>query len=177
MHHEETVTVSGRVQHVFAHRFTVETETGVVLADLTPHGARAVALQPGEVVRLTGVRKPSEVKVATLTRGSQTYILPDEPGPRGGRHHGPHHRHGHGPHDRHGHHGHDAPDVDVAAITRQLAAQGHEIVGAPRLRHRHMEYLVRRDGALIELHVTFAGDIRKEKPADLDGKWANRDAA
>ncbi len=51
---EERVKLSGKIVHVFAHRFVVQTTKGAVLADLTPHGAEAVRLRIGADVELEG---------------------------------------------------------------------------------------------------------------------------
>ena len=37
VHHNESTTVSGRVEHVFAHRFAVKTAEAFIPADLTAH--------------------------------------------------------------------------------------------------------------------------------------------
>ena len=42
MHHIDKTTVSGCVEHVIAHCFTVKTAVDFILADLKPHGARHV---------------------------------------------------------------------------------------------------------------------------------------
>jgi hypothetical protein len=54
-HH--TVSITGRISHVFAHRFVVETDEGPVLADVTPKGLEQHALLVGETVELTGEMK------------------------------------------------------------------------------------------------------------------------
>lgn len=172
MHHFERATVSGTVEHVFAHRFTVKTETGHELADLTPHGAQVISLTPGQVVTIEGARKPSEIRVESIAIGDKTYILPPTPdhrpmhdGPRG-FHRGPH---------QHGrrHHWMER-DVDVNAMAARLAEQGYTLVGEPRLRHRHVEFLAKQGSDYVELHVEFDGEVRKVKPADMESRWAGR---
>jgi hypothetical protein len=185
MHHIESTKVSGRVEHMFAHRFTVRTADAVILADLTPHGARHVPLKNGDDVVITGEQKPSEIRVESIAIGPRTYVLPPHPEPRpeprhgGGPHHGPgHHDRNHGPHHhgpgRHGP-GHEAEiDVDTTALKATLASEGYAVVGEARLRHRHAEFLARKGGNLVEVHVEFDGHIRKVKPADVESKWAGR---
>jgi hypothetical protein len=180
MHHIERTTVSGRVEHVFAHRFTVKTADAVILADLTPHGARHVPLKSGDDVVIEGEQKPSELRVETIAIGHRTYVLPAQPehlrgfGSRhqGAHHHGPHHRGPHHGHDRRGH-GSDA-FVDTAVLKKAVEDQGYDVIGEARLRHRHAEWLARKDGSLFEVHVDFGGEVRKAKPAEMDGKWAGR---
>jgi hypothetical protein len=165
MHPMEKITVSGRVEHVFAHRFTVKTADTVILAALPPHGARHVPL------------KPSEIRVETIAIGPRTYVLPPQPehmrgirrhfgGPE--HHRGPHHQ-GPGPNRR----PHDHV-INTTAMKKKLEDEGYFVVGEARLRHRHAEWLVRKDGQMFEAHVDFDSAIRKVKPVDTDGKWEGR---
>jgi hypothetical protein len=166
MHPVEKITVSGHVEHLFAHRFTVKTQTSVILADLTPHGARHVPLKSGDEVVIEGEQKPSEIRVDTITIGARTYVLP--PAPEHMRHGSGHHR---GPprpprpHD---------DVINTSAMRETLETEGYFIVGDARLRHRHAEWLVRKDGQMFEAHVDFEGDIRKVKPVEAEGKWEGR---
>jgi hypothetical protein len=75
MPHHHTVAVTGKIVHVFGHRFVVETDQGVILADLTPRGAEQDVLHIGEVVSLSGEMKPSELKVSQLTVGKTTIMI------------------------------------------------------------------------------------------------------
>jgi hypothetical protein len=172
MHPVEKITVSGRVEHMFAHRFTVKTPTSVILADLTPHGARHVPLKSGDEVVIEGEQKPSEIRVETITIGQRTYVLPPGPdhmrhGPS--RHHAPEHHRGPPPHRR----PHDDV-INTSAMRETLETEGFFVVGDARLRHRHAEWLVRKDGQMFEAHVDFEGDIRKVKPVEAEGKWEGR---
>jgi hypothetical protein len=166
MHPVEKITVSGRVEHMFAHRFTVKTQTSVILADLTPHGARHVPLKSGDEVVIEGEQKPSEIRVETITIGSRTYVLP--PAPEHMRH-GPGHHRGPPrpprPHD---------DVINTSAMKQTLETEGYFIVGDARLRHRHAEWLARKDGQMFEIHMDFEGDIRKVRPADDEHKWEGR---
>jgi hypothetical protein len=69
------VTVTGTVQNIFAHRFTLRTAEGVVLADLTPHGEVKIKLIIGDDVTIEGERKPSEIKVNRIRRGDFTLTI------------------------------------------------------------------------------------------------------
>jgi hypothetical protein len=146
-HH--TVSITGRISHVFAHRFVVETDEGPVLADITPKGLEQHALRVGETVELTGEMKPSELKVSRLTTG-KTIVVIDKKKP---------------------HHRDDHADPDDALKAAREA--GFETLGEPRRKPKHFEVLGRRDQALMELHIELDGHIRKMKPVDaVDPKWA-----
>lgn len=150
---DQHTRISGRILHVFAHRFVVETAAGAVLADLTPKGSERIALRVGDLVALEGEQKPSELKVTSLIRGSQTVRI-EHPKK-------PHHHDGPGSH------------ADPAVALKAARSAGYEPVGAPRRKPKHFEVLGRRDGAFTELHIELDGHIRKTKPADRDEpKWA-----
>lgn len=179
MHHNERTTVSGRVEHVFAHRFTVKTADAVVLADLTPHGARHVPLKSGDDVVIEGEQKPSELRVETIAIGPRTYVLPPQPEHMRGfgpRHFGPEHHRGPHHHDSGHFRRHHGPEAfaDTSEMKKAIEDEGYEVIGEARLRHRHAEWLARKGGGLFEVHVDFDGDIRKVKPAETEGKWAGR---
>jgi hypothetical protein len=145
----DTVTLSGTVADVFAHRFTLETDTGTVLADLGPKGAERIALATGDAVSITGERKPSEIKVTRLTRGGETLDLSHDKGP-------------------------DHPPADPKPVLAAVEQAGLTPLGEPRRKPKHFEVLARdADGAHHELHVEFDGTLRQRKPvAADDGKWA-----
>ncbi len=148
-HHPEK-TVTGKVTHVFAHRFVVDTDAGAVLADLTPHGQEKVRLTVGEHVTLRGEMKPSELKVSEATRNGETVRID--------------HNKKHGP-------DHHAP-ADPVIVVRAARDAGYEPVGEPRRKPKHFEVLGRKDGTHVELHIELDGHIRKTKPAEADDpKW------
>ena len=177
MHPIEKTVAAGVVEYVFDHRFVVKTADKRILADLTPHGAKHVPINCGDEVVITGEQKPSEIRVETIAIGPRTYVLPPQPeqmrgfgrhfaGPE--HHRGPHH-HGPGPHRR----PHDNV-INTSAIKKTLEDEGYFIVGDVRLRHRHAEWLVRKDGQMFEIHTDFEGDIRKVKAVDAEQKWEGR---
>ncbi len=141
--------LSGKIAHVFAHRFVVETPQGAVLADLTPHGADLVRLRVGDQVTLEGEMKPSELKVSRFTCNGKTVEIPHK--------------------DKHDHAHHAPADPDVAL--RSVRAAGFETLGAPRRKPKHFEVLGRRNGTYLELHVELDGHIRKTKSIEDPSKW------
>lgn len=138
------VTVSGKILHVFAHRFVVQAGASVWLADVTPKGIEKVSLAVGDEVTLEGEMKPSELKVERLTRGGRTVEI------------------GHGPPHGGPHHHHHEP-ADPAIAVKAARAAGYEPIGDPRRKPRHFELLARRDGEAVELHIELDGHIRKIK--------------
>lgn len=147
-HH--TAAISGKITHVFGHRFVVETGQGAVLADITPKGLEQHALRVGDEVNLSGEMKPSELKVSRLTSGNTTITI----------------EHRKKPHEHHA----DGEPRDALKAAR---AAGYETVGEPRRKPKHFEVLGRRDKQLIELHIELDGHIRKTKPVEShDPKWS-----
>ncbi|WP_406236347.1 hypothetical protein ACI703_10075 [Isoptericola jiangsuensis] len=155
MPHHEKIALSGVIEHVFAHRFTLLADGRPYLADLGPKGAEAFALAPGLAVTLEGEQRPSEIKVLHITRkgGKRVEIEHKKP------HHGPAHRAG-----KHA-------DADPAAALDAVRQAGWEASGDPQRHPRHFEVLARQDGSeWMELHVDFSGDIYKQRPAAAH-KW------
>ena len=149
MPHHPHRTATGKVTHIFAHRFVLETDEGAILGDLTPHGQNDVALKVGDAITIEGEMKPSELKVARLTRGKETVEI--------GHDHGPDHH---------------AP-ADPQIVLKAAKKAGYETLGEPRRKPKHFEVLGRRDGKLEELHIELDGHIRKSKPVSADEpKWS-----
>jgi hypothetical protein len=142
---------SGKILHVFGHRFVVETAAGTVLADITPKGIDRIALRVGDRVSLEGEQKPSELKVTSLTRDGQTMRID---------------------HPKKPHHDGPGGNADPAVVLKAARNAGYEPVGTPRRKPKHFEVLGRRDGTFTELHIELDGHIRKTKPAAGDEpKW------
>jgi hypothetical protein len=151
MPHHESRTISGAITHIFGHRFVVRGEQGDVLADITPKGAGQIELRLNDRVTCEGEMKPSELKVARLTRGGETIAIEHKKKP---------------------HEDHHAP-VDPSVALSAARAAGFAVLGAPRRKPKHFEVLGKRHGALNELHIELDGHIRKTKPVDQnDHKWA-----
>jgi hypothetical protein len=152
---DHQVNVSGKILHLFAHRFVVQTAKGAILADITPKGSEQIALKVGDTVALEGEQKPSELKVEKLTRDGKTVSIEHKKKPH---------------HDDH----HHAP-ADPAIVLKAAKAAGYEPVGHPRRKPKHFEVLGRRDGHFTELHIELDGHIRKTKSATADDpKWTAR---
>lgn len=149
----DQVRVSGKIIHLFAHRFVVQTTKGAILADITPRGIEQIALRVGNAVTLEGEMKPSELKVTRLTCEGRTIEIEHKKKPH---------------HDHHGEHG----PADPKIVLKAARAAGYEPVAAPRRKPKHFEVLGRRDNRFTELHIELDGHIRKTKPAAADDpKW------
>ena len=140
MPHERS-RLSGKITHVFAHRFVVQTPNGAVLADLTPHGAGLVDLRVGAVVALEGDMKPSELKVTRFACDGKSVTIE---------------------HKKKSDHGHHEP-ADPAIAVEAARGAGFEPTGAPRRKPKHFEIAGRRNGQDYELHVELGGRIRKAR--------------
>jgi hypothetical protein len=164
MPHHEMISLSGVIQNVFAHRFTLKAKDAVYLADIGPKGAEMFDLVEGEEVKLKGERRPSEIKVTEIAAKGEKAILIAHKKP----HHGPKHRpHHHGPH-------HD-DDADPKLALRAAQAAGWTPRGEPQRKPKHFEVLARQGaGPWAELHVDLEGGLYKVKALPADGgKWAD----
>lgn len=157
MPHNEKIALSGTIQHVFAHRFTLESDGKHHLADLGPKGVEAFPLASGLPVTLEGERRPSEIKVTRIAAEGRAPVVIEHNKPN----HGPGHKH---------------PDVpaDSATVLSAARSAGWAPEGEPRQKPKHFEVLARKQGEeLTELHIDFAGTIYKLKTADA-AKWAQQ---
>ncbi|MCJ2011748.1 hypothetical protein [Methylobacterium sp. J-076] len=136
-----TQEASGTIWAVFGHRLAIEGDGGRILADLGPTGAEGIAIAVGDTVSLKGERKPSEIKVTSLTLGdgvTREIAWPKKP------------------------HGDD--EADEAKAVAAVKAEGYAIEGEPARKPKHFEIVGAKEGARHELHVAFDGTIRKAKP-------------
>ena len=167
MPHHDTVALSGAIQNVFAHRFTVLAGGKVFLADLGPKGAEAFELAEGLEVELQGEQRPSEIKVTEISaKGRPPVVL---------HHKKPHHEPGRRPpHERGLAPHHEAADPALALSA--AAAAGWTVQGEPCRKPKHFELLARQgQGGWAELHVDLDGGLYKVKAVPPDGgKWADR---
>ena len=151
MPNQKIVALTGTVQHVFAHRFTVEANGTVHLADLTPKGVENFPLSIGLPVTLEGERRPSEIKVTKITSAGREPIRIEHKKPQ------------HQPKPDH--------TADPATALASVGSAGWTVKGEPRRKPKHVEILARKgDGAWTELHVDYAGSVTKTKDAN-HGKW------
>lgn len=150
----DIVALTGVIEHVFAHRFTLTSDGQAYLADLGPKGAEAFALKEGLSVRLEGERRPSEIKVTRIAAKGCRFITVEHKKP----HHGPKHHH---------------PDIpaDPRAVLAAVKKAGWNVRGTPEAKPKHFEVLAHQGNLdWKELHVDFSGVIYKEKAADPH-KW------
>ena len=155
MPHHEKIALSGVVEHVFAHRFTLLAEGQPYLADLGPKGADAFPIEPGLAVTLEGERRRAEIKVLRIGRTGGRRVESEHEKP----HHGKAHRAG------------KRADADPAAALDAVKQAGWAPAGEPQRHPKHFEVLARqKSGDWMELHVDFAGTIYKQKPAAAH-KW------
>jgi hypothetical protein len=153
MPHHQDRTISGKITHVFGHRFVVKSEEGDVLCDITPHGADEITLRVNDKVTLQGEMKPTELKVSKFTRANKTFEIEHKK-----KHHGHHHE----------------GFADPAIVIKAARKAGFKVLGEPRRKPKHFEVLGVKKGAAVELHVELDGHIRKSKPVDKDGdKWSD----
>jgi hypothetical protein len=152
MPHHENKTVSGKITHLFGHRFVLLTQEGAVLADVTPHGLEQIKLALNDTVTVEGEMKPSELTVERLTRAGKTIHIEHKK-----KHHDDDHHHG---------------PADPAVVIASARTAGFKVLGSPRRKPKHFEVLGSKKGELAELHIELDGHIRKSKHvAKDDQKW------
>lgn len=158
MPHHEKVALTGKIHDVFAHRFTLEADGQIYLADVGPKGAELFPLTAGLAVKIEGERRPSEIKVMRIAKKGGRYLEVEHKKP----HHGPKK-----PFPRQEPAGTADQDVAVAAAT----SAGWALSGEVQRKPKHFEVLARKGrGEWTELHIDFSGTIYKEKVASSD-KW------
>lgn len=138
-------TITGTVWAVFGHRFAVEAKDGRVLADLGPKGAEGIAVAAGDTVTITGERKPSEIKVTSISL--KDGIDREISWPKKAHE--------------------EMAEGDLAGAAAALAAvkaQGYVVEGEPKRKPKHFEVVGSKDGVRHEIHVELDGKVRKAKP-------------
>ena len=137
----EQVKHSGTVGDIFAHRFVLELPQGNVLADLGPKGAKSFRLKKGERVHIEGEKKPSEIKVKTISLEGGKAVDMDHPSPK-----------------------HEQDDVDPKIALQAAENAGYFVIGDPRRKPKHFDVRARNPkGKIVDLHIEFDGQISKEK--------------
>lgn len=136
----DTQEVSGTVWAVFGHRLAIEGTGGRFLADLGPKGAEGLTVAVGDAVSLKGERRPTEIKVTSITLNqdaARAITWPAKP---------------------------DQDEADPSAAIAAATNEGYAVEGEPKRKPKHFEIIGTKDGARHELHVAFDGTIRKVKP-------------
>ena len=141
----KTQTITGTVWAVFGHRLAVEGRDGRVLADLGPRGGEGLTMAVGDEISFTGARKPSEIKVTSITLKDGAVREIAWPTKE---------------HDDKA----DREKADPAAALAAVRAEGYAIEGEPERKPRHFEIVGSKDGVRHEIHVELDGTIRKSKP-------------
>lgn len=136
-------TVTGTVWALFGHRFAIEGKDGRCLADLGPKGAEGIAVAQGDTVTIKGARKPSEIKVSSITLADGTTRAVAWP-------------------TKHEDDKHAAVDPDAARAA--VKTQGYEVEGEPKRKPKHFEIVGVKDGVRHAIHVDLDGKIRHAKP-------------
>lgn len=139
-----TTKATGTVWAIFGHRFAIEGAEGRILADLGPKGSNGVKLAVGEIVTVEGERKPSEIKVAQLTKADGTAHAIAWPGK------------------------HADQAADPAAAIAAAEAAGYRVTGEPERKPKHFDVSAEKDGQTVRLHVAFDGTLGKAKPATAE---------
>lgn len=139
----ESQTIPGTVCAVFGHRFAIESQNGRHLADLGPKGAEGIPVAVGDRVSITGERKPSEIKVSTLTLHDgtiRTIAWPRKP-----------------------HEDSDRTPANPAAVLAAVEAHGYVPEGEVRRKPKHFEIACSKDGSHYQIHVALDGRVRHAK--------------
>lgn len=151
----EQQSTQGTIWAVFGHRLAIEGPNGRVLVDLGPEGAKALTLQmarplkEGDSIAVSGERKPSEIKVTSITLPDGTcHTVPWKKPPHLG---GP----GHAP-------------ADPAHAVTALERAGYRVDGEAKRRPKHFEIPATKDGQAYEAQFDLDGTIRKAKPVATD---------
>ena len=132
--------LTGTVEDVFGHRFTMKTRDGKHLIDLGPEAGPGAAVQSGQQISVKGEQKPSEIKARRLriADGAWQDVRSDAK---------------------------DAPDIDDAHVTRVLEAAGYTDHGERTRKPKHVEVIASKDGKRHKVHVHKDG-LKKSDPLD-----------
>lgn len=134
----DTQTITGTVWAVFGHRLAIKGKEGRSLADLGPKGAEGIVIALGDTVSIKGERKPTEIKVTSITLKDGTVheiAWPKKP--------------------------HD--EADPTAALAAVKAEGYAVEGEPKRKPKHFDVVGSKDGARHEIHVELDGKIRHAK--------------
>lgn len=149
-----TVELTGTVEDVFAHRFTLKTDEGNKLVDLGPGGERTLDLSAGQTISVKGEDKPAEfmAKEVRIAGAEWQVVKADEkhqPKP---------------PHDKGNAHGGDSELTDEH-VTKLLDDEGYSDHAERTRNPKHVEVMATKDGQRHKVHVHKDG-VKKAKLVD-----------
>ena len=149
-----TVELTGTVEDVFAHRFTLKTDEGNKLVDLGPGGERALDLSAGQTISVKGEDKPAELKAKEIRIAGAEWqaVKADEkhqPKP---------------PHDKGDAHGGDSELTDEH-VTKLLDDEGYSDHAERTRKPKHVEVMATKDGQRHKVHVRKDG-VKKAELVD-----------
>jgi hypothetical protein len=136
------VELTGTVEDVFAHRFTLKTEEGKKLVDLGPGCERELDLSAGQTISVKGEEKPAEFKAKEIRIAGAEWqaVKVDEkhqPKP---------------PHDKGDAHGGDSELTDKH-VTKLLDKEGYTDHAERTRKPKHVEVMATKDGQRHKVHV------------------------
>jgi hypothetical protein len=154
----DVVELTGTVEDVFAHRFTLNTDEGKKLVDLGPGGERELALSAGQTVGVKGEDKPGEFRVKEVRVADGEW----QPVKSGDKHPPkPPHDKGHEHGDAKG----DEAELTDEHVTKLLDEEGYSDHAERIRKPRHVEVVATKDGQHHKLHVHKDG-VKKTEPVD-----------
>ena len=122
--------VTGVITDVFFHRFVLETADGKVLADVGPRALESVTLKEGDVVRIEGERKPSEIKVSRIAIGRGAFVA-----------------------TQHGEKHAREPLFTEEEAKAMARAEGYVVKGPLNPKKKHYETSATKRGRAVEIHI------------------------
>lgn len=148
------VELTGTVEDIFAHRFTLKTHDGKQLVDLGPGAEHALTLSAGQTVSVKGEGKPAEFKAREIriADGEWQPVKADDT------------HHPKPPHDKGHEHG-DDPELTDAHVSKLLDDAGYTDHAERTRKPKHVEVLATKDGQRHTVHVHKDG-VKKTEPAE-----------
>lgn len=152
----ETVELSGTVEDLFGHRFTLKGQDGKDLIDLGPDAKDSADLKPGQSVEIKGERKPDGIKAKSIrvADGDWTELKPAGKQPGHDKDHG---GDGNKPGSGEGH------GISDEQVTKMLNDEGYTDHGEKTDKPKHVEVIASKDGQRHKVHVHKDG-VKKAEP-------------
>lgn len=154
----DVVELTGTVEDVFAHRFTLSTEKGKKLVDLGPGSERELVLSAGQTVSVKGEEKPGEFKAREVRVADgewQSVKSGDKHPPKPPRDTEP----------EHGDAKNDEAELTDHHVTKLLDEEGYTDHAERIRKPKHVEVVATKDGQRHKLHVHKDG-VKKTEPVD-----------